>query len=83
MSEKTEKRDLDLESRSSELDRQLKEIDEKAGRLANIRGVCFLGVLAFVILYFYQDRNIAYLICGLVLLVLFVVFVWSFLRKSE
>ena len=30
MSEKTEKRDLDLESRSSELDRQLKEIDEKA-----------------------------------------------------
>ena len=75
MSEKTEKRDLDLESRSSELDRQLKEIDEKAGRLANIRGVCFLGALAFVILYFYQDRNIAYLICGMVLLVLFVVFV--------
>ena len=72
MSEKTEKRDLDLESRSSELDRQFKDIEEKTGRLANIRGVCFLGVLAFVILYFSQDRNIAYLICGLVSFLLFV-----------
>ncbi|MBR5059005.1 MAG: MutS family DNA mismatch repair protein [Clostridiales bacterium] len=72
MSERTEKRDSDLENRSSELDRELKEISEKAGHLANIRGVCFLGVLAFVILYFSQDRNLPYLIGSLACLLIFI-----------
>ncbi|MBO4748192.1 MAG: hypothetical protein J5607_09090 [Clostridiales bacterium] len=72
MSERTEKRDSDLENRSSELDRELNEISEKAGRLANIRGVCFLGVLALVILYFSQDRNLPYLIGALVCLLVFI-----------
>lgn len=72
MSERTEKRDLDLENRSSELDRELKEISEKAGSLANIRGVCFLGIVAFVLLYFFQDDLIAYLIGALVCLLVFI-----------
>ena len=72
MSERTEKRDSDLENRSSELDRELNEISETAGRLANIRGVCFLGVLALVILFFSQDRNLPYLIGALVCLLVFI-----------
>ncbi|MBO4649667.1 MAG: hypothetical protein J5653_00575 [Clostridiales bacterium] len=72
MSERTEKRDLDLENRSSELDRELKEISEKAGSLANLRGICFLGILAFVLLYFFQDDQIAYLIGALICLLFFV-----------
>ncbi|MCR5275072.1 MAG: hypothetical protein K6E26_06895 [Clostridiales bacterium] len=75
MSEKTEKRDSDLQNRTSELDQELNVIREKAGRLANLRGISFIGVLAFVILFFAQDRKLAYLIGAGAFLLLFIFFV--------
>ena len=66
MSANTEKRDADLERRSSELDQELKVIQEKAGHLADLRGASFLGVLVFLVLLFVRDEKPVFGICAVV-----------------
>lgn len=75
MSANTEKRDADLERRSSELDQELKVIQEKAGHLADLRGASFLGVLFFLVLLFVRDEKSVFGICAVVCFLIFVVFV--------
>ena len=60
MSSNTEKRNADLDQRSEELDRELSVIQDKAGQLANLRGVSFIGVLAFVILFFSREEKLVF-----------------------
>ena len=75
MSERTEKRNADLDQRSSELDQELKTIEDKAGHLANLRGLSFAGVLVFIILFFARDEKIPFSICAGLLLIVFIAFV--------
>ncbi|MBP5417103.1 MAG: hypothetical protein J6Y58_06210 [Clostridiales bacterium] len=75
MSEKTDKRNADLDQRSSELDQELKIISEKAGHLANLRGISFIGVLVFIILVFAKDEKLPFLIGTGVFLIIFIALV--------
>ena len=75
MSERTEKRNADLDQRSSELDQELKTIEDKAGHLANLRGLSFAGVLVFIFLFFARDEKIPFSICAGLLLIVFIAFV--------
>lgn len=75
MSEKTEKRNADLDLRSSDLDQELKVIQEKTGHLANLRGISFIGVLVFIILFIARQEKIPFAIGAGVFLLGFIVFV--------
>ena len=75
MSERTEKRNADLERRSSELDQELKVIQDKAGHLADLRGLSFAGVLVFLILFFIRDEKVPFAIGAGVCFLIFVAFV--------
>ena len=75
MSSNTEKRNADLDQRSEELDRELSVIQDKAGQLANLRGVSFIGVLAFVILFFSREEKLVFGIGAGICLLIFIAFV--------
>lgn len=75
MSERTEKRDSELKSRSDSLGQELKTLKEKAGNLANLRGAFFIALIIFAVFFFTKDRQIGYLIGALLCLLVFIVFV--------
>ena len=70
-----ENRDSVLESRSSALASERHALEAKAGNLANLRGVFFVGFLICFITYFTWGRKLALLIGAVLFLLLFIVFV--------
>ena len=74
MSERVEKRDTELAQRSEELSSEQKRIHEKTDKLANLRGVSFLTLALFLLLYLAFGRKWWYLAGAGVALVLFVFF---------
>ncbi|MBR5975439.1 MAG: hypothetical protein IK020_09685 [Clostridiales bacterium] len=75
MSERVEKRDTELAQRSEELSSEQKRIHEKTDKLANLRGVSFLALALFLVLYLADGRKWWYLAGAGVALVVFVIFV--------
>ncbi len=74
MSEKKEKRDQVLEERRIALEEEWKRIEEKAGGLANYRGICFVGALVLFVLFFVK-KQFVFLIPACVVFLGFIILV--------
>ena len=74
MSENREKRDQVLEERRIALEEEWKRIEEKAGGLANYRGICFVGALVLFVLFFVK-KQFVFLIPACVVFLGFIILV--------